>query len=91
MQKLLPPWDSIPEEFRRGDTKWNRIASRWFFSGLPKGTIFSPKTGVDYLGALHHLASILSSFGPKHEHKEAGVAYLLSLWFHDVEILGESL
>ena len=27
------------------------------------------------------IAAILASFEPKHEHKEAGAAYLLSQWF----------
>lgn len=88
MRKFLPPWETLPREFQQGDTKWNRVASRWFFSGLPKGTIFSPKAGIDVQEALRHLAAILASFEPKQEHKEAGVAYLMSLWFYDIEIPG---
>ena len=34
--------------------------------------------------AIRHLKAILVSYDPKHEHKEAGVAFLLSEWFEDV-------
>jgi hypothetical protein len=32
-----------------------------------------------------HLKAIMGSFQPKHEHKTAGVAYLMSLWFEAVQ------
>lgn len=31
-----------------------------------------------------HISACLGSYEPKHEHKIAGVAYLLSLWFEPV-------
>lgn len=75
MEILLPPYDSIPEEFRRERSPWCRIVSRWFFSGLPQGTVFTPKPGIDLETAKRHLSAILRSWAPKHEHKEAGVAW----------------
>jgi hypothetical protein len=86
MSKLLPAWKDIPYEFKRGHTKWNRIVSKWFFSGLPKETRFVPKDGIDTNAAKAHLRAILVSFEPKHEHKESSAAYLLSKWFEDVEV-----
>lgn len=86
MQKLLPPWKDIPDEYKRGHTKWNSVVSRWFFSGLPKGTQFVAKPGINENAAKAHLRAILVSFEPKHEHKEAGCAYLLSKFFEDVEV-----
>lgn len=85
-KKLMVPMADIPQEFQRGHTKWNAIQSRWFFSGLPKTTEFVPKDGIDVKVALRHLSTIQGSFEPKHEHKEACVAYLMSLWFDDVKI-----
>jgi hypothetical protein len=35
--------------------------------------------------AMRHVQYCMRSFEPKHEHKEAGCAYLLSLWFDDIE------
>lgn len=89
MEKLLPPYATIPEEYKRGHTKWNKVVSRWFFAGLPKETRFVPKPGIDEADAKAHLRAILVSFEPKHEHKEAGCAYLLSKWFEDVEVPNE--
>lgn len=89
MEKLfMVPMADIPVEFQHGHTKWNDLASRWFFSGLPRETEFVPKAGIDSNVALRHLATIQGSFAPKHEHKEACVAYLMSLWFDDVRIPG---
>ena len=84
--EILPPWEQIPDEFKHGYTKWNKIASRWYFRGLPKGTEFKCKPGIDKTPALANIQCALSSFEPKHEHKEAGVAYLMSLWFDDIVI-----
>ena len=84
---LMPEWDKIPEEFRRGwireDNKWSKFSSDWFFNGLEKLKVV-PKPGVDKDKALRHLACIQGSFEPKHEHKAAAVAYLASIWFDDV-------
>lgn len=79
VSKLLPSRDEIPEEFWRGNTKWNKIVGQWFFCGL-KGSL-EPKKGIDKDAAMRHLRVVLGSWEPKHEHKESGVAYLMSLWF----------
>jgi len=86
MAKLLPPFCIIPKEFFHGNTKWNKMQARWFFEGLPEKTKFIPKPGIDVDVALGHLAAIQGSFEPAHEHKEAVVAWLASLWFEDIVI-----
>ena len=83
MKKLMPPYSSIPEEFRDGSNKWLTFQRDWFFSGI-KNLKLSPKEGIDSAKAFRHLRAIQSAFEPKHEHKEAAVAYLASLWFDDV-------
>ncbi len=82
LSKLLPAYNDIPEEFRRGRTKWNRLFSDWFFGGLEKLELI-PHEGIDKNRALIHIRAVMGSFEPKHEHKEAGVSYLLSQWFTD--------
>lgn len=84
---LAGPHDTVPEEFKshRG-TRWNEIVTRWFFRGLPKETEFVPKPGVDGDTAVRHIHAMLRSYEPKHQHKEAACAYLLSTWFDDVKI-----
>ena len=88
--KHLPPMKEIPEEFHRGRTKWNDLFGRWFYSGLPGTTEFYPKEGVDPQKAIRAVQAIMCSFEPKHEHKEAGVAFLLSEWFEDVKVPAEA-
>lgn len=80
----LPAMKDIPQEFKDGRTEWNKLFSRWFYRGLPKETEFVPKDGIDPKEALRHIKYCMGSWEPKHEHKEAGVAYLLSLWFDKV-------
>jgi hypothetical protein len=80
ISKLLPPMSAIPAEFKRHNgTEWNRWQADWFYSGLHRYP--KPKPGIEVREAMRHLAAVQGSFEPKHEHKEAGVAYLASLWF----------
>lgn len=81
----LPAYASIPDEFkRRPGTKWNKLFSDWFFGGL-KSLRLAPNEGIDKDAALRHIKALMGSFEPKHEHKEAGVAYLMSKYFADAE------
>lgn len=76
---------ALPRDEQR---KWREFQQRWFFEGLPATTEFDCKSGIDAAAALRHLAAIQGSFAPKHEHKEAAVAYLASRWFEDVRFDG---
>lgn len=82
--RFLPDYKDVPEEFRNpnSQTKWNKLFSKWFYTGA-KDVVFIPKEGVDMRRALHALGALMRSWEPKHEHKEAGVAYLMSQWFED--------
>jgi len=57
------------------------MAAEVVFSGLKKSEVPPVKEGIDVNMALRHLHAIQGSFEPKHEYKEAAVAYLASLWF----------
>lgn len=81
---LMPPMAQIPREFHNGQMKWNQLACDWFFYGIRLESA-TPKAGIDVVLAWRHLGAIQRSFTPKHEHKEAAVAYLLSEWFEDVQ------
>ena len=77
---LLPPMDEIPETFqRRREEPWSKLVSKWFFEGLDGR--FVPKDGIEEQIAVRHLNACIRSWEPKHEHKEAGVAWLMSKWF----------
>ena len=81
---LLPKWKDIPDEFKNRSNKWCRTASRFFFEGTKEMELI-PKEGIDVPKALRHVVACLRSYEPKHEHKEAGVAYLLATFFEDVK------
>ena len=82
---LLPPMEDIPKEFKqwRG-TNWNKLVGEWFFAGIDS-KVFIAKDGIDKQVALRHLGTCMSSWEPKHEHKTAACAYLMSLWFEEVK------
>lgn len=82
---LMPAYDEIPKEFKQWHgNKWADLVAAWFFSGI-EITEKRPKDGIEADKALRHVGTILRSFEPKHEHKEAACAYLLSLWFDDIQ------
>lgn len=84
--KLLPPMSEIPQEFHafRGNSKWLKVVNDWFYHGL-KNIVWKPKDGISQPMAVAHIRVCMGSFEPQHEHKVAGCAYLLSLWFDDVK------
>lgn len=41
------------------------------------------KDGLKRGDVIANLQTAIRSFEPKHEHKQAGVAYLMSLWLED--------
>lgn len=79
VDKILPRWSDIPDEFKRGTSPWCAWQGAWFFKGLKRYPV--PKEGIDLGMAMANLGAVQGSFQPKHEHKEAGVAFLASLWF----------
>ena len=75
---LLPSVQEIPEDYpdRR---RWLQFQRDWFFEGY-----FPPllrREGIDAETAFRHLSCLQRTFGIKHQHKEAAVAWLASLWF----------
>jgi len=80
VEKYMPAMKDIPAHI---DRKWEDLISTWFFEGVSELKL-TPKPGIDERKALRHIKAILGSFEPKHEHKEAAAAYLMSLWFDDV-------
>lgn len=78
---LMPDRADIPEDFRNPNSSnpWIKFQRDWFFNGIKKAD-YRVKDGLDESAVWRHLAAIQGSWEPKHEHKEAAVAYLASLW-----------
>jgi len=83
--KLLPAEADIPRAFFEDENAFRQIARAWFCTGIT-GAAFVPKEGIDKQRAIAHLSAVLRSFDPSHEHKMAGVAYLMSEWFERVDL-----
>ena len=80
---LMPLYQDIPDTFKKMTNQWVKWQQRWFFDGL---CVFpEAKDGVDMKLAMMHLTAIQRSYLPKHEHKQAAVAFLASLWFSSPE------
>ena len=88
--KHMPNYATLPAEFKRYDgNDYCKAVSSWFFNGAKKFTdgitigdmTFKAKPGVDANKALSAIRAVLGSFEPKHEHKEAACAFMLSEWF----------
>lgn len=80
--KIMPAQKDIPKDYPNLG-KWRKVMNDWFFEGI-KNARWTPKAGVDTKNALRAIKTVMTSFAPKHEHKEDAVAYMLSEWFEDV-------
>lgn len=89
VRQWLPKWEDIPEDFkrRRGEAEaYCKFVSAWFFNGVSaeewdqKWRLRDGVTFEDAKERTLQIKCILGSFEPKHEHKEAGAAYLLYLF-----------
>lgn len=85
--ELTPDYAEVPDRFKNGATAEEQFVNHWFFRGNPfeAFNLYGPVEGVDGDKAIRHLKVVLGTFGTKHEHKIAGAAYLVSLWFDRTE------
>lgn len=85
VEGFIPKWEDIPEELKRGAGCWEiQLFNDWFFKGL-KSLEMSARENVDAKLAMRHIHYVMTSFEPSHEHKEAGVAFLLREWFTEAK------
>lgn len=76
--RLLPDWDDIPDDFKLGNAYTELVAAILYGTPLPAGEI-ELNDGVEGAMLNRCVHAHLDSFTPKHEHKVAGVAYMISL------------
>lgn len=80
-ERLLPCWDDVPEAFRRGNL-YTKVAEAIFYSTpLPDAEMVFKPTFDDSAApaALNRcVRAHLQSWGPKHEHKIAGVGLMIA-------------
>jgi hypothetical protein len=82
---LMPLMAEIPKCYNAFPPKRPSVkfAQAWFYKGIDKPK-FTPRDGIDTTKALRHIKACLGSFELKHEHKMAGVAFLLDQFFEQV-------
>ena len=82
--RLLPAWEDIPDDFKQGND-FTQIACAIFFASQlpPVSMVFKLGfDGKDVPAALNKcVCAHLKSFHPKHEHKIAGVGFLMAQTF----------
>ncbi len=75
--RLLPPWEDVPNEYWQGNI-YTEVASAIFYGQeLPHCSI-ELNDGVKAEELNRCIRAHLQSFWPKHEHKIAGVGYMIS-------------
>jgi hypothetical protein len=75
--KLLPPWEAIPEDFRKGNQYTALVSNLFYGRPLPDSPI-SIVEGVKHEDLSRAVHAHLISYAPKHEHKIAGIGYMIS-------------
>lgn len=76
--RLLPPWAQVPEAFRRGNG-YTEMVSDLFIGRLDGDRELEIREGYTDQMVARTVQAHLKAFEPKHEHKIAGVGYMLSL------------
>lgn len=93
VRHLYPDGADIPDDYMyrgSGSNPWVRLIMTMFYHGLPAGTQFHPKKGIDAEKAYRHIHAMMRTFETPHEFKMAACAYLLDEWFEDVTVEGVS-
>jgi hypothetical protein len=79
--RLLSAWDDIPNEFKRSNI-YTQVADALFDNSILPAAEMTFLDGFDDEQAPAHLnrcvRAHLQSYGPTHEHKIAGVGYMIS-------------
>lgn len=75
--RLLPKLEDIPEEFSRGNP-YTQVAEAIFYGHPLPYCEIEMKEGVDLRLLKRAVRAHFWSFEPKHEHKIAGVGYMIS-------------
>lgn len=76
-ERLLPAWDDIPEAFKKGNV-YTELASSIFRGTEMPACRVELFDGVGAKNLNRCIRAHLQSFGPKHEHKIAGVGFMIS-------------
>ncbi|WP_323946942.1 hypothetical protein [Aeromonas hydrophila] len=74
--RFLPKWDDIPDGFKDGNRYTKFVEKLFYGSGLPEYEI-EIKMDITPEALRKCILAHVNSFAPKHEHKIAGVGFML--------------
>lgn len=75
--RLLPAWDDIPKDFKQGNI-YTALAEALLYEWEMPACTIELHAGVEAEKLNVCIRAHLASCGPKHEHKIAGVGYMIS-------------
>ena len=76
-ERLLPAWPDIPADFKGGNL-YTKVAEAIFYGWELPDCEIEMKDGFEPQALNRMVRAHLQSFGPKHEHKIAGVGYMIA-------------
>lgn len=77
--RLLPKWDDIPDEFKKGNHYTKFIEKLFYGSDLPEYELeLELRMDITPERLNKCIMAHLKSFSTKHEHKIAGVSFMLN-------------
>ncbi|ELP6119501.1 TPA: hypothetical protein I7730_00100 [Vibrio vulnificus] len=77
--RLLPPMDEIPEEFFSDENIYTKIARAIVLQQAIPNAVISFDKGYEQAAMVKCVEAHAESYSPSHEHKVAGIAYMISL------------
>ena len=78
-------WE-IPTDFTQPGNPWAVAASNLMWLGSGAVLRAEPKAGIDTTQALLHVGAVLHAVGLPVDHRESAAAFLLSEWFHRLDL-----
>lgn len=76
-ERLLPSWEDIPEDFKKGND-YTVLAEAIMYGWPLPDLVMQMKEGFEPSDLNRAARAHLQSFGPKHQHKIAGVGYMIA-------------
>ena len=76
-ERLLPSWEDIPEEFRRGNL-YTKLSEAIYYGWELPAYVIEVKEGFESQVLNRAVRAHLQSFGPKYEHIIAGVGFMIA-------------
>jgi hypothetical protein len=73
----FPKREDIPKQFFNHYNKHNQLAAHWFFDGLTEKDFLDQGLRVPTAEEKTALRKFLCDWGPEHNYKIAGVAFLI--------------